>query len=190
MKRKRQEEEEDGVLRHPVALFDFPNLLPELRTEVRSHMTSLTRHVLRLTSRDMVKDDRAPPATPYFLTCLRQWLDHVPWMRSVLRTWRFFTDWERELGAATLLGGEVRTECLVAWRVSEMLLIKVCCIDGLFWRIELCIRRDMDSWFHVVRAYAYALDGQMEALRLTIRDWLDAGCVWPEGLTTCPRLDA
>lgn len=184
MKRRREEEDAVPRPRHE-PLFDFPNLLPELRAEVRSHMSPLTRHLLRLTSRDMLADDRAPPAIPDFLVSIEQWLRYQPHMRVKLEEWHFVF-WERELGAATILGGEVPTDCLVSWDVSETLILRLCCDEGLHWRIEERVRSPETGYSVLASARAVVHPRQMEALRRTINDWLDAGRV----LHSYPRLDA
>ncbi len=78
--------------------FPYEALLPEMRGEVRGHMSGTTRHLLKLTSRGMLQDDDTPPPIPSQLRIMarwRQWLATPHSMGIPKRIFTQFTMWDR-----------------------------------------------------------------------------------------------
>ncbi len=76
MKRRREDDDDDATAQKEArteALFPFEALLPEMRGEVRGHMNPTGRHLLRLTSRTMLDDDKPIPPIPTHLVALAEW---------------------------------------------------------------------------------------------------------------------
>jgi len=75
--------------------FPYEALLPEMRGEVRSHMSGTTRHLLKLTSRGMLQDDDKAPPIPSQLRILARWNQWFAKTRNTKNPFAQFTMWDR-----------------------------------------------------------------------------------------------
>jgi hypothetical protein len=87
MKRRRDDDHDEAQTQAPARRdnpFPFEALLPEMRGEVRGHLDAMGRHVLKLTSRGMLREDIDAPATPAHLVHLAAYFTREPDARRPL----------------------------------------------------------------------------------------------------------
>lgn len=161
MKRRRDDD-------HDTVPFDFLVLFPEIRAHVRAHATPLARHLLRLTSWQMLGEDEYK-GLPLSVARVAAWRARWPLLdRAVTAS---LVWWERELAAA-----EHHTTFnvyLAIWQLAPRVSLSLRMIKTGCLLIEHMFPGGVDYMFPGGVDYYDTTPDTLEDLRQKIHDWLD-----------------